>query len=96
MFSLIALGTPMNFQDIVNLVSVTHDDFNAFKKALNIELDDSQFSKLCSPGDSESRKKAMMLMLLLWEQQTDKPTKHALIAKLKEKKCYGIAEKLGY
>ena len=96
MFSLIALGTPMNFQDIVSLVGVTHDNFGAFKKALNIELDDRQFPKLSSPRDCESRKKAIMLMLLLWEQQTEKPTKHALIAKLKEHGFHSVAEKLKY
>ncbi|XP_019851997.1 PREDICTED: uncharacterized protein LOC109581933 [Amphimedon queenslandica] len=81
----------LNFQDISGIITGKYD-FEALKKALNI--DKSDFPDLSSPGDEDSKKKELMLMLLLWEKRTDKPTRHALIDKLKENGCDDIAEKL--
>ncbi|XP_019851986.1 PREDICTED: uncharacterized protein LOC109581924 [Amphimedon queenslandica] len=82
----------LNFQDISGIITGKYK-FDAFKKALNI--DESKFPDLSNPEDSEdSKKKAMMLMLLLWEKQTDKHTRHALIDRLKENGCDDMAEKL--
>uniref|UniRef100_A0A1X7UV62 Death domain-containing protein n=1 Tax=Amphimedon queenslandica TaxID=400682 RepID=A0A1X7UV62_AMPQE len=72
----------LSFQDISGIITGKYE-FEAFKKALNID-----------ERNEDGRKKAMMLMLLLWEKQTDKPTRHALMDKLKENGCDDIAEKL--
>ncbi|XP_019855160.1 PREDICTED: uncharacterized protein LOC109584040 [Amphimedon queenslandica] len=81
----------LSFQDISGIITGKYE-FEAFKKTLNI--DESNFPDLSSLQDEDSRKKAMMLMLLLWEKQTDKPTRHALKDKLKENGFSDIAEKL--
>ena len=84
----------INSQDIFGVITSNYD-FDVFKKMLNI--DESKFPGLSSPEDEEGRKKAMMLMLLLWERQTkqmDKPTRHALINKLKKNGFGDIARKL--
>ena len=88
---IIFLDNLLKFQDISSIITDKYD-FDAFKKALNI--DESNFPGLSSPEDEEGRKKAMMLMLLLWERQTDKPTRHALIDKFKKNGFDDIAERL--
>ncbi|XP_019855156.1 PREDICTED: uncharacterized protein LOC109584033 [Amphimedon queenslandica] len=81
----------LSFQDISGIITGKYD-FEAFKRALNI--DESNLPDLSSLQDEDSKKKAMMLMLLLWEKQTSKPTRHALKDKLKENGFSDIAEKL--
>ncbi|XP_019855161.1 PREDICTED: uncharacterized protein LOC109584041 [Amphimedon queenslandica] len=87
------MNESIDSRDIISIMKAEIHDFDAFKKALNI--DESKLSKLSSPEDEESRKKMVMLMLLLWERQTDKPTtRHALITKLRENGLDDIAKKL--
>ncbi|XP_019855169.1 PREDICTED: uncharacterized protein LOC109584049 isoform X2 [Amphimedon queenslandica] len=77
-------------QDISSLITDDYD-FIALKRALNIVDDSGLLPEVSSP---EGKKKALMLMLLLWEKQTDQPTKHALLNLLNTDGCYSIARKL--
>uniref|UniRef100_A0A1X7UC80 Death domain-containing protein n=1 Tax=Amphimedon queenslandica TaxID=400682 RepID=A0A1X7UC80_AMPQE len=79
----------LKFEDISSIITNKYD-FDALKKALNI--DESKL--LISPEDDDSRKKAMMWMLLLWEGQTENPTKYSLLSTLRENGCDSIAVKL--
>ena len=64
-------------------------DFDDLKKALKVED-----VPIPDPEDSESKKKAMMQMLLNWERQTETPTKHALKTILEGSGFTRIASKL--
>ncbi|XP_019863488.1 PREDICTED: uncharacterized protein LOC109592492 [Amphimedon queenslandica] len=79
----------LKFEEISSIITNKYD-FDAFKKALNI--DDSKL--LISRKDDDSRKKAMMWMLLLWEGQTENPTKYSLISTLRENGYESIAVKI--
>ncbi|XP_019855167.1 PREDICTED: uncharacterized protein LOC109584048 [Amphimedon queenslandica] len=80
---------PLTLQDIAGLVTDEYD-FDALKEALNIKD-----VLLPDPEDSERKKKAMMLMLLHWEnQQAKTPTKHALKTILESSGFAHIANKL--
>ncbi|XP_019861311.1 PREDICTED: uncharacterized protein LOC109589717 [Amphimedon queenslandica] len=78
----------LKFQDIAGLVTDDYD-FEALKEALNIKDVSTP-----DPEDSEGKKKAMMLMLLNWEKQTEIPTKHALKTILEDRGFAHIANKL--
>ena len=84
------LDNLLKSQDISSLITDDYD-FTALKRALNIVDDGGLLPEVSSP---EGKKKALMLMLLLWEKQTDQPTKHALLNSLKTDGCYSIARKL--
>ncbi|XP_019852022.1 PREDICTED: uncharacterized protein LOC109581953 [Amphimedon queenslandica] len=80
---------PLTLQDIAGLVTDEYD-FDALKEAFNIKD-----VLLPYPEDSERKKKAMMLMLLHWEnQQAKTPTKHALKTILEDRGFVHIAKKL--
>ena len=82
------MDIPLKYQEIAGLITDEYD-FDALKEALNMKDVSIPY-----PENSESKKKAMMQMLLNWERQTEMPTRHALKTILEGSGLAHIANKL--